>query len=109
MLVVLPFMFALSVTVEMSFALPGKGHVAPNGSYVSCEALAPRAKSYSKPRCSNFGSVETNPLGFVLALASLGALGIVVWLSCRPGRGLRWTRDPRRPVRCFKLVLAAAD
>ncbi len=92
LLVTLPFLFALSIATEMLFAQPGKGYRTPSGTYVACEALAPRAKSYSPLRCAPFGSMGTNPAGFALAIASLGLLSAVIWVSCRPGRGFRFSR-----------------
>ena len=89
---VLPFMFSVAIVLEMAFAQPGKGYRSTSGVDVTCEALAPRAKSYSEPRCARFGSMETNPQGFGWAIASLALLGGGIWLSCRPGRGLRFAR-----------------
>lgn len=92
LLVVLPFMFATATVIEMGFAEPGKGFLDQSGTYVACEALAPRAKSYTQPRCARFGSMETNPAGFGVAVASFTLLAGIIWLSCRPGRGLRFSR-----------------
>jgi hypothetical protein len=92
LLVTLPFLFALGIATEMLFAQPGKGYRTPSGTYVACEALAPRFKSYSPPSCARFGSMGTNPAGFALAIASLGVLGAVLWVSCGPGRGFRFSR-----------------
>lgn len=91
LLVTLPFLFALGIATEMLFAQPGKGYRTPSGTYVAC-ALAPRFKSYSPPSCARFGSMGTNPAGFALAIASLGVLGAVLWVSCGPGRGFRFSR-----------------
>lgn len=92
-MLLLPFMFSVVTVIEMTFAQPGKGYRSPSGVNVACEALAPRAKSYTEPRCARFGSMETNPRGFGLALVSLALLGGGMWLSCRPGRGLRFARS----------------
>ncbi len=88
----LPFMFSVAIVLEMAFAQPGKGYRSPAGVDIACEPLAPRAKIYSAPRCARFGSMETNPQGFGLALASLALLSGGMWLSCRPGCGLRFAR-----------------
>jgi hypothetical protein len=89
---VLPLMLSAGVVLEMTFARPGEGYRSASGVEKSCEALAPRYKSYTAPRCATFGSMETNPLGFGIAVASLAALGAAVWLACRPGHGLRFAR-----------------
>jgi hypothetical protein len=88
----IPWMLATMVTVEMVFAEPGKGYVAPSGQHVSCEALAPRGKSGSMPKCALFGSKETNPGGFALAVASFALLSGIMWISSRPGRGLKFSK-----------------
>lgn len=80
------------VTIEMVFAEPGKGYAAPSGQHVTCEALAPRGKSGSKPKCALFGSKETNPAGFALAVASFVLLSGIMWISLRPGRGLKFSK-----------------
>lgn len=92
LLLVAPFMFSSAIVIEMTFAEAGKGYLSETGRQVQCEALAPRGKSYNKPRCASFGSKETNPLGYVAAIAVLGGFGVFMWWSSRPGRGLRWSK-----------------
>ena len=89
----LAFLFSSAVAIEMGFAEPGKGYMSASGTPVPCEALAPRVKSYSEPRCARLGSIATNPVGFGLALTSLAALGGILWMTSRPGRGLRFDRS----------------
>lgn len=67
-------------------------YVTPSGKYIACEALAPRGKATSQPRCAYFGSKETNPKGFALAIASFAILYGVMWIGSRPGRGLKFSK-----------------
>lgn len=89
LLLLAPVMLASAVVIEMTFAEAGKGYLSETGRQIQCEALAPRGKSYNKPRCASFGSKETNPFGYVTAIVALGGLGALLWWSSRPGRGLR--------------------
>jgi hypothetical protein len=90
-LAAIPFLYATSIVLEMSFAQPGVGYIAPNGRSIQCEALAP-GKRLAAPRCATFGSKETSPVAYVLAIASASALGALLWASTRRGRGLRLSR-----------------
>ncbi len=92
MLVGLPMMFAFFTVIDMTFALPGRGFVSKENAVVWCEALAPQYKSYSPPRCSRFGSKETNPQGYAIAIGACVVMGSFLWFSSRPGRGLRLSR-----------------
>lgn len=91
--VVLPLAWAAVVVVDMTFAIPGKGYRSASGQYVACEALAARGKSSTQPRCATHGSMETNPTGYAAALAALASLSSVLWVTTRPGRGLRLSRE----------------
>jgi len=93
LLAVIPYMVAGCMTFEMVFAEPGKGYVGPSGKYVACEALAPRSRASSPPRCASFGSMETNPAGFGWLVASFALLNGVMWISSRPGRGLKFSKE----------------
>ena len=89
---VLPFMWAAVVVIEMTFAMPGKGYRTESGNYVACEALAARGKPYTAPRCATYGSIKTNPTGYAGSVALLCVLSMVLWVTTRPGRGLRFSR-----------------
>jgi hypothetical protein len=89
----LPLMFTFFTVLDMTFAIPHKGYVSVSQTYVACEALAPQYKRYSSPRCSRFGSMETNPSGYVLAIGACFTLGSFIWFSSLPGRGLRLSRS----------------
>jgi hypothetical protein len=90
LLLVGPYFFASAVVIEMTFAEAEKGYLSSMGLQVKCEALAPRGRSSTKPRCASFGSKETNPFGYVTAIVALGGLSTLLWWSGQPGRGLRW-------------------
>jgi hypothetical protein len=87
-----PFMFSTMIVFEMTVAKPGGGYRTDAGQYVHCQALAMRGKSQNKPRCAYYGSKETNPRGYGIAVAALLGLGAVLWVSSRPGRGLSWSK-----------------
>ena len=89
---IVPLMWAVVVVAEMTFAMPGRGYHDASGKYIACEALAARGKPYTAPRCATYGSMETNPIGYAGAFALLVALSSVLWVSTRPGRGLRFSR-----------------
>ena len=91
-LLFLPFLFLISVFVDMSFAEPGKGYIAKSGQAIKCEALAPRSKSGQ--HCSAFGSKETNPIGYGLVVSSIAGVIILGWWCGRPGRGIPSYRMP---------------
>lgn len=92
LLLVIPFMFAGAMLVEMTFAEPGRSYRADAGELVECEALAPRSKRYNRPRCASFGSMETNPGGYAVTVVSLVSLGALLWWTSRPRRGLSWSK-----------------
>jgi hypothetical protein len=85
----IPFLLSMGLVIEMTFAVPGKGYHDQSGKYVACEALASRSKVSTPRRCSVFGSKETNPVGYAGALAILAATSAILFVSTRPGRGLR--------------------
>jgi len=86
---VIPFLFTFGLVIEMTFAFPGQGYHDQSGKYVACEALASRRSAATPRRCALFGSIETNPLGYTGAIALLATISGVLFLSTRPGRGLR--------------------
>lgn len=81
---------AFSVVVEMTFATPNQSYVNEAGSLVNCEALIRASKRPFAPRCTMFGSKETNSLGYVVAWLTLIFLVAFLWQSGKPGRGLRF-------------------
>lgn len=90
-LTLMPLVYAAGVVLDMSCARPGVGYTAPNGVFVQCEALS-RGRRLTPPSCARYGSKETNPVGYGIALAAMTSLGVVIWVSTRPGRGLRMSR-----------------
>jgi hypothetical protein len=88
----IPWMISGALSIEMTFAEPNKGYVTSSGRYVSCEALAPRGRTSSPYRCASLGSKETNPSGYGWVLVSFGVLSGVMWISSRPGRGLKFSK-----------------
>jgi hypothetical protein len=80
-----------SVLMDMSFAEPHKSYLAASGKIIDCEALVRPGRHAKFPHCSQFGSVETNPGGYVLAWLAAGSISVFIWLSTRPGRGLRFS------------------
>lgn len=92
LLLVGPCFLASAVVIEMTFAEAGTGYLSETGQQVKCEALSPRGRSSTKPRCASFGSKETNPFGYFTAIVALGGLSTLLWWSGQPGRGLRWRK-----------------
>jgi hypothetical protein len=92
LLALIPWIFSGALFYEMTFAEPQKGYVTSSGNYISCEALAPRSRTTSPYRCAYLGSKETNPTGFRWVLVSFSVLSGVMWVSSRPGRGLRFSK-----------------
>lgn len=90
LLVIVPFMFAGSVVFEMMTAVPGGSYLSETGQHIQCEALTTRGRVNIKPDCASFGSMETNPGGFALAMTAFVSLSALLWYSSRPRRGLRW-------------------
>lgn len=95
LLLFLPFLFFISVFIDMSFAEPGKSYITKTGKEVKCEALAPSNKSGQ--RCSPFGSRETNPEGYMLVVGALAGVILLGWWCGRPGRGIPSYRTPDQP------------
>jgi|SRR5471030_334994 len=94
LLIIVPFGFASSIVIDMTFAKPGGSYLSDTNERVQCEALAPPRKNiYSKPQCAAFGSMETNPRGYAIAVTACVSLGALLWWSSRPGRGLRASRS----------------
>jgi hypothetical protein len=93
LLVIVPFVFSFTIVVEMTFAIPGGSYFVEPNKPVQCEALVISTKAYMKSHCATFGSKETNPGGYVIAVTSLSSLGIFLWVSSRPRRGLRLGRS----------------
>ncbi len=86
---VAPFLFTAGLVIEMTFAFPGQGYHDEAGKYVACEALASRRSPATPRRCALFGSMETNPSGYAGAIALLAGISGLLFMSTRPGRGLR--------------------
>ena len=92
-LIIAPFMFTAMTIVEMTFAEPGGAYVAESGQKIRCEALARSGRSLGWLHCATFGSKETNPRGFLLAITTFTGLSALLWWSSRPGRGLRFSKE----------------
>jgi hypothetical protein len=84
------FFFSFSVVAEMTIARPNQSYVNEAGAQVHCEALIHASKRPFAPRCTMFGSKETNPFGYVVACLSLICVFGFFWQSGKPGRGLRF-------------------
>lgn len=88
-LAIVPTFLAFSTVMDMTFAKPGGSYVDESKVLVRCEALAMPTKKWHAPRCASFGSMETNPGGYAAAWLGLAACFGFLWLSSRPGRGLK--------------------
>lgn len=104
LLLLLPFLFLVSVLIDMSLAEPGKGYIAESGQKIQCETLAPRSKSGL--RCSAFGSKEKNPAGYAIVISALAGIVLLGWWCGRPGRGIQ---SYRTPAQSKLLAKAASD
>lgn len=65
------------------------GYYDESGKYIECEAVSPPSKHVKIPKCAPYGSMETNKLGYAIAWFSAASFGYLLWLTSRPGRGLK--------------------
>lgn len=89
-LLIFPLIFLLNIFLEMTFAEPGGVYRVEPNKTVRCEALVAPIKSWHKPRCASFGSMETNPGGYALLVVSLLSLGGFGWATSRPRCEIRF-------------------
>ena len=93
-----PLLLLSALVIEAAFAIPlnryraDYGQVPVNLSH--CDAVFLPGKRGLSPRCATFGSVETNPAGFAALGFGLSATALLLSLTVRPGRGLRFGRKP---------------
>lgn len=92
LVLILPFLHAISTVIGMSVAEPIGGYFDKSGKFIQCEAVSPPTKHVREPTCAQYGSKETNPKGYALAWLGVVLIGSVLYISSRPGRGMRINR-----------------
>jgi hypothetical protein len=88
-----PFIHAMTTVIGMSVAEPIGGYLDKSGRYIECEAVSPPTKHVREPTCAPYGSKETNPKGYLIAWFGVVSIGSILYISSRPGRGMRITRS----------------
>lgn len=93
-----PLFFLGALVIEATFPIPLYRYQADHGpvplNLSHCDAVFLPGKRGLSPSCATFGSVETNPAGFAALGFGLSATVLLLALSVRPGRGLRFGRKP---------------
>lgn len=93
-----PLLLLGALVIEAAFAIPLNRYQADYGRVTAnlshCDAISLPGKRGLSPRCATIGSLETNPVGFAALGFGLGATALLLALSVRPGRGLRFGRKP---------------
>lgn len=95
---VLAFFSLSALVIEAAFAIPLVRYQADYGrvpaNLLHCDAIHLPGKRGFSPTCARFGSVETNFAGFAALGLGLSATVFLLAWSARPGRGLRFGRQP---------------
>lgn len=91
-----PVLLLGALLIEAAFATPLNRFQADHGrvpvALLHCDAVFLPGKRGLSPRCATFGSIETNPAGFAALTFGFSATALLLALSVRPGRGLRFGR-----------------
>lgn len=95
--VLVPVLLLLgALLIEAAFAIPTNQYHAEYGPVPAglsrCDAISLPGKRGISPRCATLGSMETNPGGLAALGLGIAASVLLLILSARPGRGLRFGR-----------------
>lgn len=93
LILMVPYIYSMVTVIDMSRAEPIGGYTDESGRFIQCEAVSPPSKYVKTPSCAEHGSMETNRSGYLMAWGSLLLTASMLWVTSRPGRGLRISRD----------------
>lgn len=87
-----------SHVIETAFAIPKGEFIERFGQVPSnlseCEAISLPSRRGNVAHCSTFGSIQTNPIAFFGLSVGLVITIWLLFLTTRPGRGLRFSNRP---------------